>query len=109
MRARDQTLDLWRIARSLKHFAGPSAARRGSNRRLPPLIFVTDPERTPEPERIAARLPRGSAVLYRAFGAPDAIAIGRRLKAIARARGLVLLVGVMIFAFWNDLERIFSR
>jgi thiamine-phosphate pyrophosphorylase len=49
--------------------------------------------RTPDPEAIARRLPRGAAVVFRAFGAADAEARGRRLKAIARARGLILLIG----------------
>ncbi len=41
-----------------------------------------------------ARLPRGSAVVYRAFGAPDAVARGKRLATAARRRGVVLLVGM---------------
>lgn len=35
--------------------------------------------------------------------------LGERQREVAQQVGLVLLVGVMIFAFWNDLERIFSR
>jgi regulator of sigma E protease len=35
--------------------------------------------------------------------------LGERQRELAQQVGLVLLVGVMIFAFWNDLERIFSR
>ena len=35
--------------------------------------------------------------------------LGERQREVAQQAGLVLLVGVMIFAFWNDLERIFSR
>ena len=35
--------------------------------------------------------------------------LGDRQREIAQQAGLVLLVGVMIFAFWNDLERIFLR
>ena len=35
--------------------------------------------------------------------------IGERQREVAQQVGLVLLVGVMIFAFWNDLERMFSR
>jgi thiamine-phosphate pyrophosphorylase len=57
------------------------------------LLFFTDPARTPDPARTAANLPRGAAIVFRAFGAPDAEAQGLRLKAVARARGLVLLVG----------------
>lgn len=60
---------------------------------MPPLLFFTDPERTPEPERIAERLPRGAAIVFRAFGANDAEARGHRLATVARRRGLVLLVG----------------
>jgi regulator of sigma E protease len=35
--------------------------------------------------------------------------LGERQREIAQQAGLVLIVGVMIFAFWNDLERIFIR
>ena len=35
--------------------------------------------------------------------------LGERQRELAQQFGLVLLVGVMIFAFWNDLERIFLR
>lgn len=71
------------------------AARRGKGPRtvLPALLFFTDPVRTPDAEAIAAQLPRGAAVVFRAFGAADAEAQARRLKAIARARGLMLLIG----------------
>ncbi len=60
---------------------------------LPALLFFTDPVRTPEPEAIARTLPRGAAIVYRPFGAADALARARRLKAIARSRGLKLLIG----------------
>jgi thiamine-phosphate pyrophosphorylase len=56
-------------------------------------MFLTDPERTPDPVAGAARLPRGSAVVFRAFGRADAVATGLRLRAVARRRGLVLLAG----------------
>jgi regulator of sigma E protease len=35
--------------------------------------------------------------------------LGERQREVAQQVGLMLLVGIMIFAFWNDLERIFSR
>lgn len=35
--------------------------------------------------------------------------LGERQRELAQQVGLVLLVGIMIFAFWNDLERMFSR
>jgi thiamine-phosphate pyrophosphorylase len=68
--------------------------RKGRLRKaLPPLLFFTDPGRTPDPEAIASRLPPGSAVVYRHFGARDAEARARRLAALARQRGLKLLIG----------------
>lgn len=60
---------------------------------LPNLLFFTDPDRTPDPEGVAERLPSGAAVVFRAFGAPDAAAWGSRLREITRRRGLTLLVG----------------
>jgi thiamine-phosphate pyrophosphorylase len=59
----------------------------------PPLLLFTDPARTPDPVALAEQLPRGCGVVYRAFGAPDARAAGRRLAAVARRRGLILFVG----------------
>lgn len=54
---------------------------------------MTDPARVRDPEAVAQRLPRGSAIVFRAFGAADAIRRGRALAQIARRRGLVLLAG----------------
>ena len=68
-------------------------ARRRLRKALPPLLFFTDPVRTPEPEAIARRLPKGSAIVYRSFGALDAEAVARRLLNIAETRGLILLIG----------------
>jgi thiamine-phosphate pyrophosphorylase len=56
-------------------------------------VFFTDPARTPDPAAVIARLPRGAGVVYRAFGAADAVAQGRRLVRLARRRGLLLLAG----------------
>jgi thiamine-phosphate pyrophosphorylase len=78
---------MWRAAVKLR-------ARRGAAKALPPLLFFTDPIRTPHPERVVARLPRGSAVVFRAFGAPDGLERGMRLAKAARRRGVVLLVGM---------------
>lgn len=57
------------------------------------MILMTDPWRTPDPVALALRLPRGTGLAYRAFGAPDAADIARRLGRIARRRGLILLIG----------------
>jgi thiamine-phosphate pyrophosphorylase len=56
-------------------------------------LFFTDPVRTPDPAAVARTLPRGSGIVFRAFGAKDAEAQARELKGIARARGLKLLIG----------------
>jgi len=78
-------------ARRLRARAKRPSWRSGG--RLPALIFVTDPARTPAPDAIVASLPAGSAVVFRAFGSADAVEVGRRLKAIAVRRGLILLAG----------------
>lgn len=74
---------LWRTAKAL--------APEG---RLPPLFFVTDPDRTPEPWLVAERLPAGAGVIYRAFGVIGALETAQRLKQIAEVRGLTLLIGL---------------
>jgi thiamine-phosphate pyrophosphorylase len=60
---------------------------------IPGLWFFTDPARTPDPGAVARRLPAGSVVVYRAFGADDAPLVARRLRKIARDRDLRLLIG----------------
>jgi thiamine-phosphate pyrophosphorylase len=60
---------------------------------LPRLLFLTDPDRTPDPDAIVETLPPEVGVIYRPFGAPDAVDRGRHLVAIARRRGLTLLAG----------------
>jgi thiamine-phosphate pyrophosphorylase len=77
-------------ARTLRRTA---ARRNPRNHVLPALLLVTDPQRTPDPLAAAARLPRGAGVIYRAFGDPGAVRIGRALAVLCRRRRLVLLVG----------------
>jgi thiamine-phosphate pyrophosphorylase len=57
------------------------------------MLFFTDPVRTPDPAAVLARLPRGAALVYRAFGAADAVARGRALTALARRRGVMVFAG----------------
>lgn len=59
----------------------------------PRLLFFTDPVRTPDPEAIAERLPPGSAVVYRSFGAGQALDRAQGLREITTRRGLTLLIG----------------
>ena len=61
---------------------------------LPPLLFFTDPERTPRPWEIAARLPAGAGVVFRHFGAADAAETAARLRAVTREAGVRLLIGL---------------
>ncbi len=61
---------------------------------MPPLLFFTDPERTPDPWETAARLPAGAAVVCRSFGAADAETTARRLRAVTADRGVLLLIGL---------------
>lgn len=81
---------LWETATALAR--RPSAVSPGGAA-LPPLLFFTDPVRTPRPWETAERLPEGAGVVYRAFGAPDAREIGHRLRRATRAAGVRLLVG----------------
>ncbi|WP_296597967.1 thiamine phosphate synthase [Phenylobacterium sp.] len=95
--------DFWTLQRTARLLARrrakgnpvrrPAGASVGQQRTLPCLLFFTDPVRTPAPEALATRLPKGSAIVYRHFGAQDAEARARRLLAIARVRGLKLLIG----------------
>ncbi len=57
------------------------------------MLFFTDPERTPVADLVLAGMPRGSGIVFRAFGAPDALAQARRLATIARRRHVTFLVG----------------
>ena len=87
----DEATRLWETAKALNRAAArvsPSAAG------LPPLIFVTDPDRTPRPWEIAARLPAGAAVIHRGFGRPGAEADARRLRDVTGAAGVRLLIGL---------------
>jgi thiamine-phosphate pyrophosphorylase len=67
--------------------------RAGARKPLPALLFFTDPQRTPHPEPIAASLPPGSAVVFRAFGAADAAVQGLQLRRATRRNRNRLLAG----------------
>ncbi|WP_375268081.1 thiamine phosphate synthase [Phenylobacterium sp.] len=82
----DSFWDLSRTAWSLSR-------RAVAQNPLPPLLLFTDPARTPDPMAAAAALPRGSAVVYRAFGAAEAPKIARELRTLTARRGVRLLIG----------------
>jgi thiamine-phosphate pyrophosphorylase len=77
--------ELARIARRLN--------RQGKAGDIPSLFCFTDPARMPDPCAVAARLPKGSAVVYRHFGAGDRLETAMRLKRICASRGVFLLIG----------------
>ncbi|GAA0870831.1 thiamine phosphate synthase [Brevundimonas basaltis] len=86
---------LWETASVLARDAADvsrTSARPGPS--LPPLLFFTDPERTPRPWETAARLPPGAAVVFRSFGQPDAHETGLRLREVTRQRDALLLIGL---------------
>ena len=86
----DDARALWDAATALNRAAAAVSPRAAA---LPPLLFFTDPERTPRPWETAARLPSGSAVIYRAFGAEDAVQTGLRLRQATAEAGVRLLIG----------------
>lgn len=59
---------------------------------IPALYFLTDPTRVADPLAVAKRLPRGAAVVYRHFGAPERVRTALALARLCRARRLVLLI-----------------
>ncbi|MBJ7447610.1 MAG: thiamine phosphate synthase [Brevundimonas sp.] len=66
----------------------------GNALNLPPLLFFTDPDRTPRPWETAARLPAGSGVVFRHFGRADAHDTARRLREATAQRDGLLLIGL---------------
>ena len=60
---------------------------------LPALVLMTDDARLADPLPVARALPAGSAVILRHYRVPERAMLARRLAAVARRRGLVLLVG----------------
>lgn len=86
---------LWQVASVLARDAvsvSRAAGRPAPN--LPPLLFFTDPLRTPRPWETAARLPAGSGVVFRSFGQADARETGLRLREATRRRDGRLLIGL---------------
>lgn len=77
--------ELWRRSKAVQ-----SAVARA--RGLPPLWFMTDRIRVPDPLAVAAALPRGAGVILRDYDAVDRLPLARDLAAVCRNRGLLFLV-----------------
>jgi thiamine-phosphate pyrophosphorylase len=86
----DDARALWDAALALNRAAAAVSPKAAA---LPPLLFLTDPQRTPRPWETAARLPAGAALVYRAFGGSYALETGLRLRGVTRQAGVRLLVG----------------
>ena len=89
-----QARALWDAACALSPGSGADVGADGArvSPALPPLWFLTDPERTPEPWRTAARLPAGAGVILRHFGRPDARDAALRLREATAAAGVLFLI-----------------
>ena len=86
---------LWDVACVLARDAAIVSRAGGRNGPdLPPLLFFTDPDRTPRPWTTAARLPAGSGVIFRSFGRPGARDTALRLREATRDRHVRLLIGL---------------
>lgn len=83
---------LWATAQGLARAA--DTVRRDVGSRVPPMLFLTDPERTPRPWEIAERMPSGSGVIYRSFGSADALETAQRLREVTIRRAMILLIGL---------------
>jgi thiamine-phosphate pyrophosphorylase len=68
-----------------------TALRNGT---LPAAWLVSDPARLPDPAPVLARMPRGAGLIWRPYGLAraEALALGRALRRLTRARGVVLVV-----------------
>ena len=86
---------LWEAASVLARDAAKVSRALGRiSPNLPPLLFFTDPERTPRPWETAARLPVGAGVVFRHFGRADARETAERLREATRSRDGLLLIGL---------------
>lgn len=94
MASRDAVISEASVIGSVHALAAQAARlnREAGQPAIPALFFVTDPARTPDPCAVARRLPRGTAIVYRHFGAEDRVKTARVLRGIARARALKLLI-----------------
>lgn len=70
-----------------------SQSSENSGTVLPPLFFVTDKKRCPDPLPVIAALPPGSGVVLRDYKAKERQKLAQKIAVIARARSLVFLVG----------------
>ena len=68
-------------------------AQRRRPTRLSPYCLMSDPDRTPDIIGAVRDLPRGAAIIYRHFGAPNRTATAHQLRQISFKQGLQFLIG----------------
>lgn len=61
--------------------------------RLSPMVLMTDPNLIPDPVDAARQLPRGSAIIYRHFGAVDKLKTAKTLRDYTLEHGQQFLIG----------------
>ena len=59
---------------------------------LPPVLYLTDPARTPDPVATASRLSSGYGLVYRHYGQPEHGIVALSLAIVCRKRHLRLLI-----------------
>lgn len=68
------------------------AAQRAVGPGLPPVFVLTDPERMPDPIRVAESLPGSWAMIYRHFGADERERVATALRQVTLERHCRLLI-----------------
>lgn len=79
-----QAAGMWHIAIQMR------AGRDYGN--LPPLLFLTDQNRVPDPISVLKNLPLGSGVVLRDYDLADRVELAAKLAAVAVENGLCFLV-----------------
>lgn len=64
----------------------------GGKTPLPAAIFITDQQAVPDPEKVIAVLPPGSAVIFRDYDHPARPELGQTLAVLCRDRDIIFLV-----------------
>ncbi|TDI63874.1 MAG: thiamine phosphate synthase [Alphaproteobacteria bacterium] len=59
---------------------------------LPPMWFMTDQQRAPDPSALVARLPRGTGVIFRHYDDPMRDSVGRELRRLCGQQNRMFLV-----------------
>jgi thiamine-phosphate pyrophosphorylase len=82
------TQKLWQHATQWHRRSAP----RGKNR-VPPLLFMTDQQRIPDPVAVIESLPSGAGVVLRDYDLAERRALAADLSAVCGKNGIILLIG----------------